>query len=81
MVNFRLKSQKESNNECCINTTSAKESVKNFGVYMNINYCTEIMEGRMAFDEICNYHNHHHQHHYVLFARLIAESIQVVNIV
>ena len=48
---------------------------------MNINYCTEIMEGRMAFDEICNYHNHHHQHHYVLFARLIAESIQVVNIV
>ena len=78
MMNFRLKSQKESNNECCIKTTSAKESVKNFGVYMNINYCTEIVERRMAFDEICNYHHHHH---YVLFARLIAESIQVVNIV
>lgn len=53
---------------------------KNFGVYMNINYCTEIVEGRMAFDEICNYHHHYH-HDHVLFTRLITESIQVVNIV
>jgi len=36
MVNFKLKSKKESNNECCINTKFAKESIKNFGVYMNI---------------------------------------------